>query len=98
MGSEERRHTLKRNPVLGASIHTQLCTLPVTGWAHRHSSGKCHSISLPIVFFFNQFSIKQIKTAMVRISIANICRGAAGAIDVKQLIHVLFIRRLCYGE
>lgn len=51
-----------------------------------------------LFFFFNQFSIKQIKTAMVRISIANICRGTAGAIDVKQLIHVLFIRRLCYGE
>lgn len=51
MGSEERRHTLKRDPVLGASIHTQLCTLPVTGWSHQHSSRKCHSISLTIVFF-----------------------------------------------
>lgn len=94
MGSEERRHTLKRDPVLGASIHTQLCTLPVTGWSHQHSSRKCHSISLTI--FFNQFSIKQIKTAMVRISVAIICRGAARSFDVKQLIHVLLIRRLCY--
>lgn len=33
---------------------------------------------------------------MVRIPVANICRGATGAIDVKQLIHVLLIRRLCY--
>lgn len=33
---------------------------------------------------------------MVRCCVANICRGAAGAIDVKQLLHKLLIRSLCY--